>query len=91
MNYKLKAAPTAISKQHNSQKQAKANRIVLGVDVHLKSYEAARKIDNDSVGVVQRMRSKEEFLLYAQKQLSGPRKWWWSMKPGRWVSRCIGI
>jgi len=69
MNYKLKAAPTAISKEQNSQRGAKANRIVLGVDVHLKSYEAARKIDNDSVGVVQRLRSKEEFLLYAEKQL----------------------
>jgi len=69
IKYKLEAAPTAISKAQNSQKELKANRIVIGVDVHLKSYEAARKIDNDSVGVVQRLRSKEEFLLYAQKQL----------------------
>ncbi|MBV8102326.1 MAG: hypothetical protein JOZ31_24540, partial [Verrucomicrobia bacterium] len=69
MKYKLKAAPTALSKQENSQKGPKATRIVIGVDVHLKSYEAARKIDNDSVGVVQRWRSKEEFLLYAEKQL----------------------
>src|SRR5215467_7861106 len=69
MNYKLKAAPTAISEEQNSQKGPKANRILIGVDVHLKSYEAARKIDNDSVGVVQRLRSKEEFLLYAEKQL----------------------
>ena len=69
MNYKLKAAPTAISEKQNRQKELKANRMVIGVDVHLKSYEAARKIDNDSVGVVQRWRSKEEFLLYAEKQL----------------------
>ncbi|MBV8101606.1 MAG: hypothetical protein JOZ31_20885, partial [Verrucomicrobia bacterium] len=69
MNYKLKAAPTAVSKEQNDQKGPKAKRIVIGVDVHLKSYEAARKIDNDSVGVVQRWRSKEEFLLYAEKQL----------------------
>ena len=68
IKYKLKAAPTAISKEQNSQRGAKANRILIGVDVHLKSYEAARKIDNDSVGVVQRLGSKEAFLLYAQKQ-----------------------
>jgi len=68
INYKLKAAPTAVSKQQKSQKELKAKRIVIGVDVHLKSYEAARKIDNDSVGVVQRLRSKEEFLLYVEKQ-----------------------
>ena len=69
MNYKLKAAPTAISKEENSQKGPKANRIVIGVDVHLKSYEAARKIDNDSVGVVQRWGNKAAFLLYVEKQL----------------------
>jgi hypothetical protein len=81
MNNNLKAAPTAMSKQQNSQKELRANQIVIGVDVHLKSYEAARKIDNDSVGVVQRWRSKEEFLLYAEK----------FMKPAHWVIGCIGI
>ena len=45
IKYKLKAAPTAVSKEQNSQKQPKANRIVIGVDAHLKSYQAARKID----------------------------------------------
>jgi len=69
MNYKLKAAPTAISKEPNSQKGAKAKRIAIGVDVHLKSYQAARKIDNQAVGVVQTFRSKEALLLYAAKQL----------------------
>jgi transposase len=68
MNYKLKAAPTAVSKEQNSQKQPKANRIVIGVDVHLKSYQAARKIDNGAVGVAQTFGSKEALLLYAQKQ-----------------------
>ena len=74
MNYKLKAAPTAISEEQNSQKGPKANRMVIGVDVHLKSYEAARKIDNDAVGVAQRLGSKEEFLLYAEKQLQQAQK-----------------
>ena len=69
INYTLKAAPTALSKERNSQKEAKANRIALGVDVHLESYQAARKIDNGAVGVVQSFRSKAAFLLYAEKQL----------------------
>jgi hypothetical protein len=61
--YKLKAAPTAVSKEQNSQKNPKANRILIGVDAHLKSYEAARKIDNGAVGVAQSFRSKEALLL----------------------------
>src|SRR5260370_8329741 len=66
--YKLKAAPTAVSKEGNSQKEAKANRIAIGVDAHLKSYQAARKIDNGAVGVAQTLRSKEALLLYVEKQ-----------------------
>ena len=34
----------------------------------LKSYYAARKIDNGVVGVVQTLRSKEALLLYVEKQ-----------------------
>jgi transposase len=68
MNYKLKAAPTAVSKEQNSQKEPKANRIAIGVDVHLKSYQVARKIDNGAVGVVQSFGSKEALLLYLEKQ-----------------------
>ena len=48
--YQLKAAPTAKSKEQNSQKEPKAKRILIGVDVHLKSYEAAHKLDNGAVG-----------------------------------------
>ena len=66
--YQLKAAPTAVSKKQNSQKEPKANRIAMGVDAHLKSYQVARKIDNGAVGVVQTLRSKEALLLYARKQ-----------------------
>jgi transposase len=68
MNYKLKAAPTAVSKEQNSQKEPKANRIAIGVDGHLKSYQAARKIDNGAVGVAQSFGSKEALLLYLEKQ-----------------------
>ena len=66
--YKLKAAPTAVSKEQNSQKEPKANRIAIGVDAHLKSYQAARKIDNGPVGVAQTFPSKEALLLYVDKQ-----------------------
>lgn len=68
IEYKLKAACTALSKEGNSQKGAKANRIAIGVDSHLKSYQAARKIDNGAVGVAQTLRSKEALLLYVEKQ-----------------------
>ena len=63
INYKLQAAPTALSKGQNSQRQGEANRIDIGVDAHLKSYQAARKIDNGAVGVAQTFRSKEGLLL----------------------------
>jgi len=66
--YKLRAAPTAISKKLNSQKEPKAKRIVIGIDVHLESYQAARKIDNAAVGVVQSFKSEEAVLLYLQNQ-----------------------
>jgi transposase len=69
IKYKLKAAPTAVSKGQNSQKGPKAKRIAIGVDAHLESYQAARKIDNGAVGVVQTLRTKEALLLYAEKQL----------------------
>jgi transposase len=68
MNYKLKAAPTAMSQEQNSQKEAKAKRIAIGVDVHLKSYQGAQKIDNGTVGVAQSYPSKEALLLYVEKQ-----------------------
>src|SRR5260370_10831419 len=66
--YKLKAAPTAVSKEENRQKQSKAKGMLIGVDAQLKSYQAARKIDNGAVGVAQTLGSKEALLLYAEKQ-----------------------
>ena len=68
IEYNLKAAPTAISQEQKSQNSPKAKRIILGVDVHLKSYQAARKIDNSAVGPVASFRSQTELLLYIEKQ-----------------------
>jgi transposase len=68
IEYKLKAAPSAESKEQNSQKEPKAKRIAMGVDAHLTGYQAARKIDNGAVGVAQTFGSKEALLFYAQKQ-----------------------
>ena len=67
--YSLKTAPTALSKEQESQNSPKAKRIVMGVDVHLKSYQVARKIDNSAIGPVARFRSQSELLLYLEKQL----------------------
>ena len=67
-NYNLKAAPTAISKEQKNQSSPKAKRIVLGVDAHLRSYQAARKIDNSVVGPAVSFRSQTELLLYIEKQ-----------------------
>jgi transposase len=66
MNYQLKAAPAA--QVVKSQKRPGAKRIVIGVDVHLRSYFAARKIDNAAVGTAARFGSQEEFLLYLERQ-----------------------
>lgn len=64
----FEAASTAGAKELNSQKRAKAKRIVIGSDVHLRSYQAARKIDNAAVGPVAQFRSQEELLLWVEKQ-----------------------
>ena len=69
VKYKLKAAPTAISKEQKGQRGSKAKRILIGVDAHLESYQAASKIDNGAVGVAQSFGSKEALLLRVEKQL----------------------
>src|SRR5215471_5559265 len=67
-NYSLKTAPTALSKEQKIQKSPKAKRIVMGVDVHLKSYHTACKIDNGTIGAVAKFRSQTELLLHIEKQ-----------------------
>jgi len=64
INYTLKAAPTASAKELKNQKSGKATRILVGADVHLRSYQAARKVDQGTIGVVENFRSEEALLLY---------------------------
>ena len=67
--YTLKAAPAAGASQlTNNNKSAKAKRILVGCDVHLRGYQAARKIDEGAIGVVDNFRSEEALLLSIEKQ-----------------------
>src|ERR1700724_212906 len=64
----LKAAPAASAKELKNEKPAKAKRMLVGVDVHLRGYQAARKINSGVIGVVENFRSMEELELYVAKQ-----------------------
>jgi hypothetical protein len=67
--YTLKAAPAAGANQvRNNNQSAKAKRILVGCDVHLRGYQAARKVDEGTIGVVDNLRSEEALLLYIEKQ-----------------------
>src|SRR5260221_13131281 len=68
-SYRHNATQTAISQEQKGQKGSKAKRILIGVDAHLESYQAASKIDNGAVGVAQSFGSKEALLLRVEKQL----------------------
>ena len=62
--YTLKAAPAAGAVEtKNNNKAAKAKRILVGADVHLRGYQAGRKIDNSAIGVVENFRSETELML----------------------------
>jgi transposase len=65
----LEAALTAGAKELKNQKAAKAKRIVMGTDAHLRGYQAARKIDNGAIGPVVNFRSQTELLLYVEQQM----------------------
>lgn len=67
--YKLQAAPTASAKEIKNQRAAKAKQIAVGIDAHLKGYQASRKVDNAPIGVVQNLRSEAEVEHYVEKQL----------------------
>src|ERR1700719_1137860 len=64
----LKAAPAASVKELKNEKPAKAKRMLVGVDAHLRGCQAARKIDSGVIGVVENFRSEEELELYVAKQ-----------------------
>ena len=68
MKYTLKAAPTASAIELKNQKSAKAKRLLVKADVHLRGYQTARKIDNGVIGVVENFRSEEALMLYVDKQ-----------------------
>ena len=68
MKYTLKAAPATSAIELKNEKSAKAKRILVGADVHLRGYQAARKIDNGVIGVVENFRSEEALMLYVDKQ-----------------------
>jgi transposase len=68
MKNTLKAAPTANAIELKNEKSSKAKRILLGVDVHLRGYQAARKIDEGVIGVVDSFRSEVELLLHVERQ-----------------------
>ena len=40
----------------------------MGTDVHLRGYQAARKVDNAAIGAVANFGSETELLLYVEKQ-----------------------
>src|SRR5258708_39712580 len=67
-NERLKAAPAASAIALKNEKSAKAKRILIGTDVHLGGYQAARKVDNGVIGVVENFRSEEAVLLQVEKQ-----------------------
>jgi transposase len=64
----LVAVATASARELKDQNGAKAKRIVIGIDVHLRSSQAARKIDNGVVGPVANFHSQTELLLWIEKQ-----------------------
>jgi hypothetical protein len=50
--YTLEATPVASAKELKNRKAPKAKRIAIGTDVHLRGYQAARKVDNAAIGAV---------------------------------------
>ena len=67
--YTLEAAPAASAVEaKNNNKSTKAKRILVGVDVHLRGYQAARKVDGGVIGAVENCRSEVELLLHIEKQ-----------------------
>jgi transposase len=64
----VEAALTASAEELKNEKSAKAKRILIGVDVHLRGYQSARKVDNGVIGAVATCQSEAELLLYVAKQ-----------------------
>src|ERR1700743_290218 len=69
MNKNLNSALAEQASNNNAPQRVKAKEIFLGIDVHLRSNQVARKIDNSAIGPVQNL-GFEELELFAHKQLS---------------------
>jgi hypothetical protein len=63
-NNTLEAIPVTCGKKIKDQKAPKATQIVVGRHVHLRGYQATRKIDNATIGAVANLRSERALLLY---------------------------
>lgn len=77
-----------VTKQ-NVQPSRKATRIVLGVEVHLRSYQVARKVDNLAIGPVQSFRSQTELLLWLERLKARAEQIEVVYEAGHWVTPCI--
>ena len=67
MNKNPISAPAGQVTKNNTQGEKKAKRIVLGIDVHLRGYQVARKVDNLAIGPVQSFQSQTELLLWLER------------------------
>src|SRR6266436_5771446 len=78
-------------RQYNRTKERKVGepkRILIGTDVHLRGYQAARKVDNGVIGVVENFRSEEALLLHVEKQCKRAEQVVVVYEAGK-VTRCI--
>lgn len=67
MNKNPISAPAGQVTKNNTQGEKKAKRIVLGIDVHLRGYQVARKVDHLAIGPVQSFQSQTELLLWLER------------------------
>jgi transposase len=66
--YSLRAVETTHPVELKNGTSAKAKRILIGVDVHLRGYQAGRKVDGGVIGAVENFRCVEALLLHVEKQ-----------------------
>jgi transposase len=67
-NYALELALAAGATTNKDQNRPKAKRICVGIDTALKSYQAARKVDNGAIGPVANLYNEQGLLFYLEKQ-----------------------
>jgi hypothetical protein len=67
-NYALDLALAAGATTNKGQNKPKAKRICVGIDTALKSYQAARKVDNGAIGPVANLYSEQGLLFCLEKQ-----------------------